>query len=310
MGVFQGSALGPLLFTVFANDMSLFAPDVDVYQYADDTQILVSGPMSDLQTVVSRLETSLASLDLWFRANSLKVNADKTQVIIFGSHQNIRRLPAVTVQFGGVELEPCKEVKNLGVTFDRALSWDSHVDSLTRRCFGILAGLAHLRHHVPAHTIEMLVTSLVLSQVRYCITVYGNGTGGNLNRIQKIINYGVRVVLGRSKYDHVSELRQKLGWMSSDELAQYHTLRLLHKVLRDGEPECLATLYETNRSRRERSTRQDSLLYVPSSRTNAGKRCFHRRAPVLYNSLPPELTELSTKRFSRAIIKHITSRRV
>ena len=65
-----------------------------------------------------------------------------------------------------------------------------------------------------------------------------------------------------------------------------------------------------NRSRRERSTRQDSLLYVPSSRTNAGKRCFHRRAPVLYNSLPPELTELSTKRFSRAIIKHITSRRV
>ena len=43
MGVFQGSALGPLLFTVFANDLSLFAADACVVQYADDTQVIVSG---------------------------------------------------------------------------------------------------------------------------------------------------------------------------------------------------------------------------------------------------------------------------
>ena len=42
MGVFQGSALGPLLFTVFANDMSLFAAGASVVQYADDTQVIVS----------------------------------------------------------------------------------------------------------------------------------------------------------------------------------------------------------------------------------------------------------------------------
>ena len=308
MGVFQGSALGPLLFSIFANDLSLFAPEVDVYQYADDTQILVSGAKSDLQTVITRLEAGLTSLDQWFRANGLKVNASKTQIIVFGSHQNIRRLPPVTVNFGGVSLVPCTEVKNLGVIFDRCLSWDSHVAQLTRRCFGTLTGLAHLRHHVPAHVVEMLVTALVLSQVRYCISVYGNGSGGNLNRIQKIINFAVRVVFGRSKYDHVSDLRQRLGWMSSDELVQYHTLRLLHKVLRDGEPECLANMYQTNRSRRERSTRQDLQLHVPASRTNAGKRCFYRRAPALYNSLPPELTELSVKRFNRAVIKRVTTR--
>ena len=55
--------------------------------------------------------------------------------------------------------------------------------------------------------------------------------------------HAVRVVFGRSKYGHVSDLRQRLGWMSSDELVQYHTLRLLHKIVRDGEPECLATMY-------------------------------------------------------------------
>ena len=43
IGVFQGSALGPLLYCVFAEDISLFAEDAVVVQCDDDTQILVSG---------------------------------------------------------------------------------------------------------------------------------------------------------------------------------------------------------------------------------------------------------------------------
>ena len=52
IGVFQGSALGPLLFSIFANDLSLLAEDAVIVQYADDTQILVSGNKSAVQKVV------------------------------------------------------------------------------------------------------------------------------------------------------------------------------------------------------------------------------------------------------------------
>ena len=48
MGVFQGSALGPLLFSVFANDLSLYADGATVVQYADDTQVMVTGKKSGL----------------------------------------------------------------------------------------------------------------------------------------------------------------------------------------------------------------------------------------------------------------------
>ena len=81
MGVFQGSALGPLLFTVFSNNLSLYAGEAEVFQYADDTQVLVSGPANDLGFLISRMEASLASLNEWFSTRALKVNASKTQLM-------------------------------------------------------------------------------------------------------------------------------------------------------------------------------------------------------------------------------------
>ena len=58
MGVFQGSAFGPLLFSVFANDLSLYAADARVLQFGDDTQVLVSGQRNELPALISSLENS------------------------------------------------------------------------------------------------------------------------------------------------------------------------------------------------------------------------------------------------------------
>ena len=77
IGVFQGSAFGPLLFTVFANDLSLYAAEARVVQYADDTQVIVSGKKNDILSLVKKMESSLASLDQWFHAKALKVNTGK-----------------------------------------------------------------------------------------------------------------------------------------------------------------------------------------------------------------------------------------
>ena len=305
MGVFQGSALGPLLFTIFSNDLSLFAKDAHVFQYADDTQVLVSGSKGDLGGLISRMEASLASLSYWFCSHALKVNAAKTQLITFGSRQNLRTLPEFTVAFRDAALRPCAEVKNLGVVFDSALSWDSHVSEICRRCMGVLIGLSHARHCLPDGVIKTLVTALVLSQVRYCLTVYGNGTQKNFDRIQKILNFSARVIFGRRKFDHVSDLREQLRWMTPRQMTEYQTLVMTHKVLQRAEPEVLADMFVLNRDTRQRSTRQDRLLHLPRPRTEAGRRRFAYHAPALYNTLPVDLAQLPQRQFSRAVRAHL-----
>ena len=171
IGMFQGSALGPLLFTMFAGNLSLFADDAFVVQYTDDTQLLISGPKSNLRQTITRLEQILISLDHWFSFNGLKLNADKTQLMLLGSQQNIWTIPHFTIRFRDHVLVPCLEAKKLGLFFDRTLSWNSHVSLVRKRCLGILTGLSHLKHCLPASVLA-LVNAVVLSQVWYCLSVY------------------------------------------------------------------------------------------------------------------------------------------
>ena len=88
--------------------------------------------------------------------NALKVNTSKTQLIVFGSHQQLRELASIS-RYHSVT-QRCSHARrwcNLGVTFDSTLSWDAHVSELCRRCTGLLIGLSHARHCLPDGIISM-----------------------------------------------------------------------------------------------------------------------------------------------------------
>lgn len=307
-GIFQGSSLGPLLYTIFCNDLGLYGNGSFIVQYADDTQVLVSGKKSVLSDLVSELETTLSSLDAYFHFNGLKVNESKFEILAIGSQQNLRGLPKFSVKFRQTTITPCTEARNLGVTFDRHLTWDTHVNAVARKCTGILVGLSHLRHYLPPNILPSLVSALVFSHVRYCLTVYGNGSNKNLAILQKILNFAARVISGKRKFDHISAERRRLGWLDTPDLLTYQTALLFHRVRCSGVPESLSCQVYRNRERpgRSHSTRQDELLSLPAGRgTAAGKRRFLYRGVTIYNALPPEFLELTVSRFKLAVKQHL-----
>ena len=247
IGVFQGSSLGPLLFQIFANDLSLHAPQAHVVQYADDTQLLVSGKKESLPELIATMEQTLSSLDVWFHTHGLKVNTGKTEFIVCGSRQNCRGMAPATFRFREDIVRESPTVRNLGVLF-KNLSWDSHVSALVKKCNGILIGLSHVRHSITTSLLPVIVDALVLSHVRYCLAVFGNGSENNMQRLQKVLNFGLRAVSGRRKFDHISDVREELGWLTARQLYELQSLNLLHKIRRTGEPQALASRLLTNSS--------------------------------------------------------------
>ena len=78
-GVPQGSIAGPILFSLFTNDLHCHLPDCRVIAYADDTQLLDHSQPDphNLASLKRRVENSLETLQCWFSSNSLKMNPEK-----------------------------------------------------------------------------------------------------------------------------------------------------------------------------------------------------------------------------------------
>ena len=307
LGTYQGSALGPFLYSIYSNDLPLYVDDAVIIQYADDTQVLIYGPKSDMSQNVLRMERCLTSLTWWFRKNAMKLNASKTQLIVFGSRQNICRLAPVTVKIGDTLITECSTVRNLGVIFDRHLSFDHHIDQMVRRCSGTLLSLCHAKHGLPADVLSTLVNGLVLASTRYCVSVYGATSGQLTQRVQKCINFCARVLSGKRKYDHISGTLKSLGWLSARQLHDCYSLTTLRRVIQTSEPVALAELFVKNCNIHARNTRRAGCYHLPRIKTEFGRRRFAYQAAKAYNALPEHVYELTgcRKAFRKALKEHI-----
>ena len=144
-GVPQGSVLGPMLFNLFVNDMpSVVSGLCSIAQYADDTQVLVSGSPQNVSVITSRLQEGLCRLAEWFSRNRLALNVSKSQVIAFGSKVILRRIDLKSIDICGATIPLKSSIWSLGVTIDRCLTWNEHIGIVISKCMGMLIRLSLL----------------------------------------------------------------------------------------------------------------------------------------------------------------------
>ena len=87
-GVPQGSCLGPLLYSIFVNDMPYVLKNAGMGIYADDTTMYVSSESIEHVNEVLQLELKLVSE--WIMENKLKLNVLKTKCMVIGSKYALR----------------------------------------------------------------------------------------------------------------------------------------------------------------------------------------------------------------------------
>ena len=158
----------------------------------------------------------------------------------------------------------------------------------------MLTALIHARHVIPRSALKQVVEALVLSVLRYCLSVYGSCGETQLARLQKVVNFCARVVSGRRRRDSVAAVIKQLNWMTAKQLAAYHTASAVERIVVSGQPEYLrATLGQRANQRHQHNTRQANFFTLPRIRTQAGRRRLCYRGVTWLNKLKVEPGVLS-----------------
>ena len=80
-GVLQGSALGPLLFLIYVNDITKCSQILSFILFADDTNLSLNH--HEIQTLYKTMNEERNKVTMWLSANKLSLNVDKTHFMIF-----------------------------------------------------------------------------------------------------------------------------------------------------------------------------------------------------------------------------------
>ena len=185
-------------------------------------------------------------------------------------------------------------MKNLGVIFDEDLSMTTHVNTVYKSIIFQLSKISHIRKYISVDVAKTLVTSLILSRLDYCNSLFCNMSNENIEKLQLLQNHAARLIFRVKKKEHVTPLLFKLHWLPIKFRIDYKIALLCYKCLNNAAPIYLQNLVEVYVPRRElRSSTDNSKLLKPVMNYKSyGEKSFSFYGPTVWNSLPFNLRNI------------------
>ena len=302
IGVPQGSILGPLLFSIYVNDLSNNLTCKTVL-YADDTALMYSS--DDANDMSENLNNNLSNVGSWLRSNKLSLNVSKTKYMICGTKKRIDQFSNVKLSIDGDDIECVSTFKYLGTWIDPLLKWDDHVLNTCKKISQRIGLVSRLRKCIPVKVTKLLANSLVMPYFDYCNLVWGNCSKELNTKLQVLQNRLARLVLNEGPRAHIFDMFNELNWTTLDKRSNVNLILLVYKCLKGDAPEYLGTKFTYVNTRHAYSTKSSCgrSLYQPKVTSQSGKRTFKYRGAKAWNGLPSNLRLLNcnSNTFKRAL---------
>ena len=256
VGVPQGSILGPLCYVLFTNDLPETVLETRSHVhwshmtthcaecgglccFADDSTFSVSS--SDQDILTQKLSDGYSILADYMTNNCLKLNDDKTHLLVMTTTQKQRLLNMeVQINTRAEVIKPIKYEKLLGIFIQDDLKWSEYIQnidkSLIKQLNTRVNALTMISKVASFKTRLMVANGIFCSKLIFQISLWGGTEEYLLQSLQIIQNNAARRVAKRGIYTHVVNLLRQCGWLSVKQLVVYHSVILMHKTLKTTFP--------------------------------------------------------------------------
>ena len=214
--VTQGSALGPMLFTMYIKPLSAIIDSHSIihHSFADDLPFQMSAPPDRISKLLHSMQSCISDVNAWATANMLKLNDNKTELMLVNSKRakHIHNLPS-SITMGNAQIPFKESVKNFGLTLDCHLTMNAHVSNIAWTCYFEQRRLASIRRFLTSTETATLVSAFVLSRIHYCSSLLFGSTHDVTSHLQRIQNYAARVILHLPMSSSIAKHLNSLHWI-------------------------------------------------------------------------------------------------
>ena len=280
-GVPQGSVLGPLLFSIFINDLPsvvsshvrLFADDCIIYRKIKKNEDALA------------FQVDLNQLQSWAKQWSMSFHPEKCELLRV---TNKRQPTKTSYVMSEHTLKEVNDKKYLGITINDKLKWNKQVQTVCTKANNTLSLLRRNMGSCPRAVKQSCYTSLVRPILEYSSTVWDPYTKQNIDKIEMLQRRAARFVVGNYSY-HASPtaMMKELGWQALAERRAKAKAVMMYKIQNNliAIPQHLFQNYSRH------SRRSQAVFILPFCRTDCYKFSFVPTSVKIWNELPPSIRE-------------------
>ena len=143
--------------------------------------------------MVKKVNLDLRGLTDWLNANRISLNSSKTEYVLFRHPNKIINFD-VKFKLNGKRLFPSKFIKYLGVLIDENLSWNFHINEISKKLSRANGMLCKVRHFVSSETLRSIYYAIFSSHLTYSCQVWGQNGNPNLDKIHSLQRKAIRII--------------------------------------------------------------------------------------------------------------------
>ena len=239
--------------------------------FADDTFILYNS--KNPATIETVMNYELKQMVKWLRLNRLSLNAAKTELIFFHSQKRTLNYDNISIKLNRVKLTPVDYVKYLGMYIDKNLTWNIHINELSKKLSRANGILSKLRYNAPREICLQVYYAIFYSHQTYGCNVWGLSTNENIDKIEKLQKKCVRILTFSPHNSHTNQLFIDLKLIKVKDLIKFNQLKLVYDFYEKNLPIDLMTLFqpstEVHTTNMQLNSAIKSLIHIPSINTSS-----------------------------------------